>query len=335
VIRVVLGAGLLTVASAFAPLGATADGPESQSLAGQKYEVASIKPCPAEALPPAGSGGRGAGPGNATTSPGRAHWECATLDELITTAYASGRDAALLNSVGRARPGEPKVVRGGPSWVYSDKFTVDAKATGDADRATLIGPMLRALLEDRFQLKTHRATEERSMYALTVAKGSLKIRQTTSADCTDDPERARAQEGPRPCGNLNMDWNGGNRKLTFTGTTLQDFARNVSSGVMDRYVADKTGLDGKFNLEFEFAPDDSTPGGLSALAWSRREGATPPTAPSIFTALEQQLGLKLEPVKAPAEYLVIDRVERLKPDVPDGRAAGFDRTVALLVQTVP
>src|SRR6185295_16775676 len=129
----------------------------------------------------------------------------------------------------------------------------DAKAAGDADRATLIGPMLRALLEDRFQLKTHRATEERTMYALTVAKGGLKIKPTTSADCTSDAGRAGAASGPPPCGNLHMDWNGGNRKLTFTGTTLQDFARSMSGGVMDRYVADQTGLDGKFNVAFEFA----------------------------------------------------------------------------------
>jgi uncharacterized protein (TIGR03435 family) len=83
---------------------------------------------------------------------------------------------------------------------------------------------------------------------------------------------------------------------------------------MDRFVVDRTGLEGNFNVQLEFAPDDSTPGGAAALRWARREGAEPPTAPSIFKALEEQLGLKLEATKARAEYLVIDRAERPRPN---------------------
>lgn len=300
---------------------ALAAGRAGQGTAAQRFDVASIKPCRAEALPTTQTGGRAAGPGNATTSPGRAHWDCATLDQLISTAYA-GPDTGLLHSVVRRNPGDPRIVRGGPAWVSSDRFTIDAQAAGGADRSTLIGPMLRALLEDRFQLKTHRATEERSMYALTVARGSLKIKRTTPADCNDDADADRAQRtfengGPPPCGNLNMDWAGGNRKLTLTGVTLRSFAENtLSSLVMDRFVIDHTGLEGTFNLQFEFAPDDSTPGGAAALAWARRAGALTPTAPSIFRAFEEQLGLKLEATKAPAEYLVIDKVARPVPDSP-------------------
>jgi uncharacterized protein (TIGR03435 family) len=258
-------------------------------------------------------GGRSAGPGRPTTSPGRAHWDCATLDQLINTAYA-GVDNRLLNNFVQEQPGGPKLVRGGPSWVYSDKFTVDAKAAGPADRATLIGPMLRALLEERFKVKTHRATEERTLYALTVAKGGIKIKPTAPGDCwVHDAEKqplppAGAEDLPA-CGNLNMNWNGGNRALTSTGVLLQNFATGILSPLLGRYVINRTGLEGRFNIPLVFAPDDDTPGGLSGLAWSRREGATPATGPSIFKAFDE-LGLKLEPTKAPAEYLVIDHVER-------------------------
>jgi bla regulator protein blaR1 len=303
-------------------LGASAGAGSTHGAAiPQKFAVASIKPCLAGPPPPTGQGGRAAGPGSATTSPGRVHWECVTLGELIGTAYA-GPDNRLLHSRTGQRPGDPKPVRGGPSWVDSEKFAIEASASGDVDRATMIGPMLRALLEDRFQLKTHRETEERSMYALTVAKGGLKIKQTTPGDCNDDADKNRAQQafdngGLRPCGILNMAWNGGNRQLMLTGVTLQHVAEGfLSDLVMDRFVIDQTALEGKFNVLFEFAPDDSTPGGAAALRWARRAGAEPPTAPAIFTALEEQLGLKLVATKARAEYLVIDSVQRPKPNWP-------------------
>jgi uncharacterized protein (TIGR03435 family) len=286
-----------------------------------RFEAVSIKPCVEDALPPTGQGGRAAGPGSATTSPGRVHWACVTLRELIGTAYA-GPDNRLLHSRTGQRPGDPKPVRGGPSWLDSEKFAIEASAAGAVDRATMIGPMLRAMLEDRFQLKTHRETEERTMYALTLAKGGLKIKRTTPDDCNDDADKDRAQRafdngGLRPCGILNMAWNGGNRKLTLTGVTLQHVAEGfLSDLIMDRFVIDQTNLEGRFNVQFEFAPDDSTPGGAAALRWARREGAETPTAPAIFRALEEQAGLKLVETKAPAEYLVIDRVQRPKPNQP-------------------
>jgi uncharacterized protein (TIGR03435 family) len=85
---------------------------------------------------------------------------------------------------------------------------------------------------------------------------------------------------------------------------------------MDRFVVDETGLNGRFNVQFEFAPDDNTPGGAANLAWVRRPGADAPTAPSIFRAFEEQLGLRITSMKGQAEYLVIDSVQRPKPNVP-------------------
>jgi uncharacterized protein (TIGR03435 family) len=313
----VAGAACALLVTTISPLRIVAAAQTPTAAASQAFEVASIKPCAGETLPPTQSGGRAAGPGNATTSPGRAHWDCATLDQLVNTAYG-GVDHRLLNSLVQQRPGDPKLVRGGPSWVYSDRFTVDAKASGDADRPTLIGPMLRTLLEDRFKVKTHRATEERTLYAMTVAKGGLRIKPTAPGDCwvhdeVTQPTAPAGAENLPACGNLNMGWNGGNRTLKSTGVTLQNYTTGVLSTMLGRFVIDKTGLEGRFNIPLEFAPDDDTPGGVSGLAWSRRDGATPATGPSIFKALEE-LGLKLESTKAPAEYLVIDHVERPSPN---------------------
>jgi uncharacterized protein (TIGR03435 family) len=313
----VASAGCALLVATISPLRIVGAAQTPATAAAEGFEVASIKPCAGEALPSTQPGGRAAGPGNATTSPGRAHWDCVTLDQLVNTAYA-GVDYRLSNSLVQQRPGDPRLVRGGPPWMYSEKFTVDAKAAGAADRPTLIGPMLRGLLEDRFKVKTHRATEERSLYVLTVAKSGLKIKPTAPDECWErdaatQPTPPAGAENLPACGNLKMNWNGGNRMLTSTGVLLQNFTTGVLSPMMDRFVINRTGVEGRFNIPLEFAPDDNTPGGLSGLAWSRREGATPATGGSIFKALEE-LGLKLEPTKAPAEYLVIDHVERLSPN---------------------
>lgn len=312
---------LLGVISPLRLIATSPDHPSSQADTPQRFEVASIKPCKADALPPtSGAGGRGGGPGNAATSPGRAHWACVSVDQLIQTAHA-GPDMRLMNSLTRQRPDDPQIVRNAPRWVYSEKFEVEAKAPGEATRATMIGPMLRALLEDRFALKTHRATEERSMYALTIAKSGVKIQRTAPGTCREFDPAQPSSPSPEPedlprCGALNMNWNGTNRLLVFTGFTIQAFTDGTLSGaIMDRFVVNRTGLDGRYDFRLEFAPDDNTPGTLAGTAWSRREGAAPPTGATIFAALEQ-LGLRLESIKAPAEYLVVDRIERPKPNEP-------------------
>lgn len=291
-----------------------------QAGASPRFDVVSLKPCQTEALPPVGTGGRAAGPGNAQVSPGRAHWDCATVEQLITTAYAFDMQTPLLHVIGSPRPGDPKVVRGGPSWMSTEKFTVEATADATADRATLLGPMLRAFLEDRFKLRTHRDHEERAMYALVVAPGGLKVTPMPADSCRVFDRNAPSADqsnGLPPCGNLNMGGEGGNRKLTLTGFTLHDVAERIlSSNVMDRFVIDRTGVDGLFTLSFEFAPDDATPGSAANLAWYRRPGAPDPTAPSIFQAFETQLGLKIEATRALAEFLVVDHIERPAPDGP-------------------
>src|SRR5262249_10312566 len=127
-------------------------------------------------------------------TPGRVIIECITLQRMIYFAYAGigSMDHPLLND----HPANPNHVRGGPGWLDSDMFTIEATAEGITDRTVMMGPMLRALLEERFHLKTHRATEEVPMYALTVAKGGLKIKPLGPGGCTsfDDTQSLSRDE---------------------------------------------------------------------------------------------------------------------------------------------
>jgi uncharacterized protein (TIGR03435 family) len=195
------------------------------------------------------------------------------------------------------------------------------------------------MIEDRFQLKMRRATEQVPMYALTVAKDGLKIVQSAPARCWQRPA-GRGQdatpppgfEGTPPCGlNMNRFRNLNGNVMNVTHGALKEFALMLA-GMMDRYVLDKTGVDGRFTFTLEWASNDNTPGdGLSPQMATRLAAASaaagvanphaldaqkpPDGAPNIFKALEK-LGLKLEQTKGPAEYYQIDSVQRPRPDSP-------------------
>jgi uncharacterized protein (TIGR03435 family) len=319
----------------------------------QRFEVASVKPCEPEPVAP---GARSGGGGSGSFSPGRAHLDCFVVKNLIDTAYVGNRDARNPDDPISAWPGlglapqsdGPQRIRGGPAWVYADKYTIEAKMPGPAPdepdgprsaaRALMLGPMLRALLEERFQLKLHQETEEAPMFALTVAKGGLKITPMKDGDCTMDRLKPpvllseAARRGVKPtCGTVHAGPDGPNWLTQHGGQDLGVVAMMLSSDLGVK-VIDRTGITDKFNISWEYGPDENTPG---ALRWLERYGPqppVPPTAPPVFTALEQQLGLKLVPIKGPRGYLVIDRIERPIPDdprvilAPPARAAGAGRT---------
>jgi bla regulator protein BlaR1 len=301
----------------------------SAGQAGSRFDVVSIKPCPKDAPPPAASSGglrRGGAPWHATVSPGYAFWSCVTLSQLVDQAFAD-QDRPLLNIVANPRQdllNQPKRVRGGPSWVETEKFTIEAKAppevtsgglAGNSSRVmpTLPAPMgaaLRAVLEDRFKVQVRRATEQQSMFALTIASGGLnksQISEPIPGDCMTPAEySAAAATGDVPtrdqlkiCGRY---YSSAKEGLRFSSFTLQQLARELST-MMDHYVLDKTGVESKFNFTIKTEVAGGSMG--DSLRFSR--------------ALEG-LGLKLEPTKGPAEYLVIARAERPAPDFsPFGR----------------
>jgi uncharacterized protein (TIGR03435 family) len=175
----------------------------------------------------------------------------------------------------------------------------------------MMGPMLQALLEDRFQLKTHREARELPVYTLTVAKSGLKV-QALKEDCAPldmsvmMAPPAPGQKAPNFCGSSRMHRNGQTMILDLHATSMSDLANRFSAS-LDRAVIDKTGVEGIFDLHLEFGLDETTPGFPPARGGPAASDDAP--GPSIFTAV-QELGLRLEPSKGPVEFLVIDRVER-------------------------
>jgi uncharacterized protein (TIGR03435 family) len=303
----------------------------------QKFEVASVKPCESQPVPP---GGRSGG-GNGSFSPGRAFLNCFVVKNLISMAHITHRanrtDDDPLDAWNGLRGliaggNGAQQVRGGPDWVYSDKYTIEAKAEGldptqirGPDRGVMLGPMLRALLEDRFKLRVHVETEEAPMWALTVARSGLKPKPIGPGACTVhdpatgpgptmDEEIAMVRRGEKPiCGHgIIGGKNGGNDALVLSNQPMSGVARALSM-FTERMIVDRTGVDGRFNLYLEFKADEFAGDKLFFLQ-RHTEIAPPPTAPTLPVALREQWGLTLEPVKGPRGYLVIDRIERPTPN---------------------
>ena len=261
------------------------------------FEVASIKPDPGcTTRPRTGQ----------TASPGRLNLECITLQDLVEYAYGVWANAASPN------PKHPNV-RGGPGWVNSDHYSITATAAGNPSRGEMNGPMLRTLLEERFNLKVHSDSQVVPVYALTLANGRVKPKPAQDGRCvrsdsTQTPPPPAPGELLRPvCGRPIPAPKGRNVSFDVFGVSLADFADGLLSRILNRVVIDKTGEAGLFDLQFEFTPNDVTPLGGPPLAVS----PAGENDISIFTALEQQLGLKLKSDKGPVEVLVIDSVQRL------------------------
>jgi uncharacterized protein (TIGR03435 family) len=270
----------------------------------QAFEAASIKPNQS-------CGGAGRGSGGAP-SPGRVTLGCAELRDLILTAYGIYASDAVPNP----RAFRMQVV-GGTGWIDSDRYDIVAKAEGDPPGSKMYGPMLRALLEDRFKLKVHREAKEAPVYLLTIAKGGAKLQSTKEGSCiSEDINRARprpaaGQPRPRVCGSQVT---GLDDTFDLYGATMASLS--IQLGIrLDRDVIDKTGIAGMFDIHLDVSRADVTPRFLAGGEVGQAEpstpvGATEPTGPSIFTALQQQLGLKLESGQGLVEFLVIDHVEK-------------------------
>lgn len=208
---------------------------------------------------------------------------------------------------------------GEPDWVGKTRYDIVAKFEGDppsvrpgtgADHMMLA---TRSLLAERFKLKVHRETRELDIYALMVARadGRLGPQLKTAADnCS--PEAIAARRGSPPpapgtgpvCG---IQWSAG--RVRFGGYPLSLFATSVS-GQVGRAVVDRTGLAGNWDFDMKYAappPQGPLPQGVELPP-------TDPDAPDLFTAVREQLGLKLEATKGPVEVLVIDSIETATPD---------------------
>jgi uncharacterized protein (TIGR03435 family) len=326
---VLAGAVAALLVAMLSPVRMAARQTSSQPAAAsrQKFDVVSIKPCE---RPPVVPGGR-IGGAYFDASPGRLTVTCMSVEMLIQLAYVRNGEPLLNDDSGmrlNPRPGEPARISGGPDWVRSDRWTIEAKAEGAPEQRVMTGPMLQVLLDERFQLKFHREIKDGiPMYALTVAKGGLKVTPIgpgpddgcTRLGPTDrgpgmDEEIAMMRRGEKPiCGHGVMGGKIGDLNALALGRQTMAGVAMIISGQMDRHVLDKTGVEGRFNLYLEYAADEHARDiDTSTFATG---GAMVP-GPSIITALERQWGLKLEPTKGPKGVIVIDSVSKPKPNGP-------------------
>jgi uncharacterized protein (TIGR03435 family) len=176
-------------------------------------------------------------------------------------------------------------VSSGPDWIRSDRWDVQARADIAGDlKEEILQPMLANLLAKRFKLRVHETSEERSAYALEIARGGLKVRQSTSSENGRDSGRFT------------------DTGLEFTALSMTDFARFVS-GKLGLVGVDQTGLPGLYDFKADWRV---TPGQTDLAGGDPRE----PLRAAVFSALETQLGLKLTPKKVPVRMIVIDSVEK-------------------------
>jgi uncharacterized protein (TIGR03435 family) len=178
-------------------------------------------------------------------------------------------------------------LEGGPSWIANERYDIVAKVAAgqvkgahDPERIVQMRTGLQGLLADRFQLRIHRETKLMPAYVLVAAKSGFKLKET--------PDNGHG---------TNVGADSARGKLTAQQISMQSLASNLS-WILNSPVADMTGIKGVFDLKLDWAPEEGA------------ATAEPATGPSIFTALQEQLGLKLDKQKAPMEMVVIDRIEK-------------------------
>lgn len=250
------------------------------------FEAASVK----ESAPGSRRFGILAEPGGRLTA------NNATLGAIIRTAYDVN----------------PQEMIAGPEFdrLLSQRFDIEAKAQDDPPRDQM-KLMLQSLLADRFKLAVHHETRQLPVFVLVVSKpakiGPQLILHTGSANCPDSNVTSRdgaSGSSSIPCGDMIV----GPGHMTANKISMSDFAASLS-GAAGRLVLDRTGLVGTFDLTLKYTPEQQ-----QAVAPGPDAVMPDPQGPSLFTALQEQLGLKLDSQTAPVDVLVVDHVEEPMPN---------------------
>jgi uncharacterized protein (TIGR03435 family) len=188
------------------------------------------------------------------------------------------------------------VLEGGPTWIDSDRYQIHAKSQEAVTKEMMNGPMLRALLEEKFKLKIHRETREVPAYALTVAKSGLKMQPWNGTSCIPrDPSQPSVPPGPKPwCGVSKGSKTSQAITTDLPGGSMAQFAQALR--LSGRIVVDETGITDKFDFHVEYVPDGADLADANATA-------------SIESALAK-LGLRLARTTSTREFVVIDHVEK-------------------------
>ncbi len=256
------------------------------------------------------------------------------MDSPDTKFSASGATVKLLVQI--AYGVQDSQIEGGPNWINSERFEIEAKSDSDLDEAikklgrddaSLVKHhMLQQLLADRFNLKVHHETRQLPIYALIVAKNGPRLEVAKEDDALPPgagpttPGDHGLQQGVR------MQMGGGEQHLDFADAPIALLVK-VMSQQLGRTVIDKTGLTGKYNFSLHWAPDPSmggmmggpgpgpgpgpgaAPGGNAPIGGGGGSLTPDSSGPSIFTALQEQAGLKLDSEKGPVDVIVIDSVD--------------------------
>jgi bla regulator protein blaR1 len=254
------------------------------------YEVASIKP------------DKSGDPGFKIMNTANGLTATTTLRMLIRVAYGV----------------EDHQISGAPNWVSSDKYEIEARMdspTADSlrklseDEGGLVrGRMLQALLADRFKLSLYREAKELPVYSLVIAKNGPKLQEAKPGE--PDGDGIKGPDG-RPAVGGHF-FRMGRGQLNGHSLGMADVVRLLSQQ-LGRTVVDKTGLTGNYDFTLQWTPDESQGPMFKGAEGGQAPASAPPpdsSGPSIFTALQEQLGLKLESQKGPVEILVIDHVEK-------------------------
>lgn len=253
-----------------------------------EFEVAAIRPS-------------GDCVGGGQPQSGRLSLKCVTVSALIQMAYGYFANGVSYNAT-------ILQVRGAPRWLPSEHYDITATAHGNPSQAVMRGPMLQALLEDRFHLQFHRATEEGPVYFLTAAKGGIKIKKLAADACAPvdlQPSSTSQSAGTEVCGTETRKKTGHTLSVTVHGASMSALADGLLSQLAERTVIDKSGLTGLFNIQLEYTPDQEVHPDETG---TRKSDDT--ELPSLFTAIQEQLGLKLTGAKGPVPVFIIDRVEK-------------------------
>jgi uncharacterized protein (TIGR03435 family) len=292
-------AAMAVAVPAAVPLSAQAPAPQP------KFEVATVKPS--------------TGPTGERGQPGGRYTATRTVKFFIADAFFF------------ATPLAGSRVIGGPDWIDSDLYEIDGKAATPWQRSPDGPPrdvflMIRSVLEDRFRLKTHMETRELPVYELVLAKadGSLGPQlKRPDIDCDaiiaafnagGPPPQRKLPTDPPPCGAMRGPARliAGSIPMSLVANMLTNImadANGPAGGAGARLVIDKTGLTGRFEFTLawtpEKMPEGTPPAGIPPID---------PNGPRLETALQEQLGLKLQAVRTPLDVVVVDSVERPAPE---------------------
>ena len=306
---------LFAFAAIFAVRGGLTLLAQIQRSSSDAFDVISVKPSPPQ--PPGARGGGPCGGGPAQIEPARFALCRSTAYLLISWGYG----------LPCARAEAHDLILGGPGWLKSDQFDIQAVIPAGTPTYTReqfrdgIGPelqlMIRNLLADRFKMVTHQESREKAVYALTVAKNGSKLQPFEPDSCDSTPPQAPLrpiQPGQkRRCSHIlgvlpatnRGGWKG---NVTADGSTIAGFT-DLLSLALDRPIIDRTGMSGLFDFSLDFSVE-GTRLTQFLIPDANQSAAAAGSLPSIFTAVQDQLGLKLEATKGPVDTIVIDQIEK-------------------------